>query len=38
MNITEFFCDEPILATILALGYVVLVGIFIYLLARMYKK
>lgn len=38
MNITEFFYEEPILAIILTLGYGVMVGVFIYLLVRMYKK
>lgn len=38
MNIIDFFHDAPVLATIISLAYVVIVGVFVYILIQMYKK
>ena len=38
MNIIDFFQDAPVLATIISLAYVVIVGVFVYILIQMYKK
>lgn len=38
MSITDFFHDSPVLATILTVAYVILIGIFIYMLIRMYRR
>ena len=38
MNITEFYNEAPVLATLLAMTYAALVGVFVYMLYRMYKK
>lgn len=38
MSITEFFHDAPVLATLLALAYAFIWGVFIYLLVKMYRK
>lgn len=36
--IVEFFRNAPVLASILCLTYVVLWGLFIYMMIRMYRK
>lgn len=38
MNIIEFFNEAPGFATVLALAYVAVVGVFGYLFYQMYKK
>ena len=38
MSITYFFHNAPVLATILTLTYIVLWGVFLYMLYKMYKK
>ena len=38
MSYTEFFNSNPVLTTILTLGYASLVGIFIYMMYQLYKK
>ena len=38
MTITDFFSADPVLASVLALGYAVLVGLFVYMLVEMYRK
>ena len=38
MSFIEFYTDAPILATTLAVVYVALWALFIYMLFRMYKK
>ena len=38
VSLTEFYSDAPVLATIATLAYAVIVGMFIYMLIRMYKK
>ena len=38
MNITEFFYDAPVLATIITLAYAAIWGVFLYIMFRMYKK
>lgn len=37
-HLFEFFSEAPVLATILALAYIVVLGVFIYLFVRMYKN
>ena len=38
MNITDFYNEAPLLATVLTLAYAVVVGAFAYIMVRMYKK
>ena len=38
MSFIDFFHDAPVLATIATLAYAVIVGVFVYILIRMYKK
>ena len=38
MSFVDFFNSSPVLATALTLAYAAIVGAFIYLLIRMYKK
>jgi len=38
MTITEFFCDAPVLATILTLAYAALWVAFIHVMYKMYKR
>ena len=38
MNITDFYNGAPVLATVLTLAYAAVVGAFVYMLIRMYKK
>ncbi len=38
MNITDFYNEAPLLATVLTLAYAVVVGAFVYIMVRMYKK
>jgi hypothetical protein len=38
MTISEFFHTAPVLATLLTLGYSTIVGIFVYLFVRMYRR
>lgn len=38
MSIIDFFRDAPVLATLLALAYAAIVGLFCYMLIRMYRK
>ena len=37
MNIVEFFREAPELTVIIALVYLVLLGVFLYMLIRMYR-
>jgi len=38
MDITDFYNDAPVLATVVTLAYAVVVAAFVYMLIRMYKK
>ena len=38
MNITDFYHEAPVLATILTLAYAVVMVVFAYMLIRMYRK
>ena len=38
MNITDFFREAPLFATLITLGYIALLGVFIYVIIRMCKK
>ena len=38
LSIVDFFRDAPVLATVLTLAYTVIVGLFVYMLVRMYRK
>lgn len=38
MSIVHLFYDAPIFAVFLTLGYIILCGVFLYMLIRMYKK
>lgn len=38
MTITDFFIADPVLASLLAVGYAILVGLFVYMLVEMYRK
>ena len=38
MNITEFFRDAPLLATLITFGYVAVVVVFVYIFLKMYRK
>lgn len=38
MNITDFYNEAPMLATVLTLAYAVIVGVFICMMVRMYRK
>lgn len=38
MSITELYNEAPVLATILTLAYAVVMGVFVYMLFKMYKK
>ena len=38
MSLTDFFHDAPVFATIITLAYVAIVGVFVYILIKMYKK
>lgn len=38
MSITEFFREAPVLATLITLGYLALMGVFVYVIVRMYRK
>lgn len=38
MNITDFYNEAPLLASVLTLAYAVVVGAFVYIMVRMYKK
>jgi hypothetical protein len=38
MSYADFFNSNPVLTTILTLGYASLVGVFIYMMCQLYKK
>jgi len=38
MNITDFYNGAPVLTTVLTLAYVAVMGVFAYMLIRMYRK
>ena len=38
MSLTDFFHDAPVFATLLALGYIAILGIFTYMFVQMYKR
>lgn len=38
MTIADFFREAPVLSTILALAYLALMGVFIYMFIKMYRK
>ncbi len=38
MSITVFFREAPVFATLITLGYLALMGVFVYVIIRMYKK
>ena len=38
MSITDFFHNAPVLATIIALAYFAIWGVFIYMMYQLYKK
>ena len=38
MNITDFYNEAPVLATILTLAYAIIMVVFVYIMVRMYKK
>ena len=38
MNITDFYHEAPVLATVLTLAYAVVMVVFAYIMIRMYRK
>lgn len=38
MSITVFFREAPVFSTLITLGYLALMGVFVYVIIRMYKK
>lgn len=38
MNITDFFRDAPVLATLITLGYAAVVGVLVFVFIKMYRN
>ena len=38
MSISEIFHDSPVMATVITLAYAVIVGMFAYMMYRMYRR